>query len=136
MADWRKFIASSDSPYEFQLNTPIGAEFRVPPPYPDLIVEQSVHVGVNRLVWHVVAVKAEDAARDKKEQHRFGRLVAVLEGGSEIELYRAPWDDEIDEPPIDMTRCGACRGNIPDGAALLLSGVAYHVRCVMTDGED
>jgi len=133
--DWTKVLGDINGPYEFDLGIGPGAEYEVPPPYPNLHVDLSECLHVRRTLVHVVDVTASAEERDRVEHIRIIRVVAETEDGSQIEFKRfaVPAQEENDQP-VDTSLCHACGGTIPEGQHVIIEGKAYHKRCV-EEGE-
>ena len=128
---WSKLVTHPSGPYDITLAVKIGDELAAPPPYPYLRVVEVELVQARRLVWQMVTVDADDPERaGTGERLRFGRLVAELEGGGEVELDRHALPTEDPAPAADPGTCGACGQRIPQGTAVEHDGGFYHRRCM------
>jgi hypothetical protein len=131
-AMWSKLVSHATGPYDVRLDVGEGDELTAPPPYPYLKVLASKVVQARRLCWQVVDVEAQDPEHpEARALLRFGRLVAELEGGGEVELDRHPLP--LVDPPAraaDPSTCGACDQHIPQGTGVEHEGAWYHRRCM------
>lgn len=123
-----QLLAQPECPYEFSLGLEKGTKYPGKPPYPQLLVLESQDVHVREIRWQRIVVRAESPEVERKENVQVMRLVAVLEGGGEMEMSRMAMPIEVDEKPdADPTKCAACRTAIPPGAGVLGDdGLWYH----------
>jgi hypothetical protein len=128
---FHEILSSSSCPFEFSLKLKKKDRFPGKPPYPQLIVLDNVVTHVREIQWQMIKVRASVPESGKMEDVQIMRLVAVLEGGEEVEMQRVALPaDVVQEMPVDPTRCGACGGKIPPGAATVKDGVSYHWTCL------
>jgi len=136
MKAWDELLGSIQAPYDIQLGLEPGTRFPARPPYPDLAVLEVDNVHVRQIVLQRMVVEAttpEDAgvASEPRKTYEVLRLVALLEGGAEMEIHRTAVEVKgTDDRPIDPTRCAACNRPIPYGEGVTVDGRAYHQRCV------
>lgn len=125
-----ELLGNKEGPFEFALGISSGTRFEGVAPYPDLEVVNSTEVHVRRMVWQVLDVSARLPERIDAEPLRICRLVAELEGGGEVEFERQILPlDEMKIQEVNITKCAACLGNIPEGDAIISDNIAYHQRC-------
>lgn len=131
---WAELLGASDCPYDITLSSKKGGRFEAPPPFPDLKILAVKSKHVRRIVFQEVDVEARADERDKVKRYRVRRLVADMEGDTEVELSRevlpAQLLEDLEGHNINTSVCGACGGNIPRGDHILIESVAYHRRCV------
>jgi hypothetical protein len=134
MRVWTDLLGSKDSPYDIHLETKAGAKYEVRPPWPNLEVLSADVLPIEAIVQQVIRVRATIPEADAEQDLVITRLVARLQGGGEIELEKAALPTETIIEEVDITRCGACGGNIVPGDAEILETdegrQAFHSRCV------
>ena len=126
----QRMFAEQDSPYELNTKLEPGTRYEATPPYPDVTVTQSDVIHVRELVYHTVAAELRDITTENKQNISIGRLVAVLEGGDEVEIHRVVLPADVEEEGVDLSVCGSCGGKIKIGGAHMHEGRAYHHRCL------
>ena len=128
-----QMLGSDSCPYEFNLELEKGTKYPGKPPYPELLVLSNDTAHVREIRWQRVVVRASIPETGKMDNVQIMRLVAVLEGGQEMEMSRIalPVDIENDTPE-DPTTCAACHGKIPHGAGTKHEVKWYHTgRCLL-----
>jgi len=129
---YHEMMGSDECPYQLSLDLEKGTQFPGKPPYPQLTVVSNETAHVRELRWQNLVVKAMLPEIGKREDVRIMRLVAVLEGGEEIELSRVALPaDVVEELPPDPTTCASCGCKIPIGAGVLVERKYYHHGCVV-----
>jgi hypothetical protein len=123
-----ELLSQDVQPYEFALGLEKGASFPGKPPYPEIVVLLNNTVRVRELQWQHLLVRASSPEVDRTEDVQIMRLVAVLEGGTEIEMQReAIPADVLELVEADPSRCAACTRPIPPGGAVVdENGRHYH----------
>lgn len=121
-----ELLGNQAAPHEFTLDTADGERIEAEAPYPNVDVVSAEVKPVKRLVYQTIVVSA---SKDDlpAEQVVIGRLVAELEGGSEIEIQRDALPLNAGE--VDTSKCVACGGRILPGEAVIDESGAYHERC-------
>jgi len=119
MTKWCDQLAASDG-VALTTEMKAGDNLATVPPMPDMAVEKSVLLEVERVVYHAMVVKAERDGRS--ERIAVGRLVAVLKDGGELEFEREAHPATQVESEVDTSMCASCGGTIPDGEAVMLCG--------------
>lgn len=126
----QRLFAVEDSPYELNTKLEVGTKYEATPPYPDVTVKESSVLHVRELVYHLLGVELRDIGTDKKEDVSIGRLVAILEGGDEVEIHRTVLPSNVVEDGVDLSVCASCGGKIKIGGGKMYEGRAYHDRCL------
>lgn len=134
MAKYHEMLGAADCPYEFSLEVSEGTVYRGRPPYPDLTVLSVDDSHIRELRWQRILVRADNFEM-KSEDVQIMRLVAIIEGGGEIEMQRVAVPAELmPEEPSDRAKCVACGDRIPFGAGIEVDGKWYHEgRCYLSD---
>jgi len=130
---WHELVSSQEAPYELPLGVEVGAICRAAPPFPDIEVQGTDVVEIDRLYYQTLRVTATMERSDREQSIIVGRLMAVTKDGAEVEIQRHALPVEAVEHNVDTTRCAACGGNIPHGEARIHEDRAYHSICL---GED
>lgn len=129
---FHELLGRQDCPYEFSVGLEQKTVYEGKPPYPRLIVLDNDSVHVREIRWQVLTVRATMPETGKTEDVRIMRVVAVIEGGEEVEMSRVALPaDVVQDIHADPTRCAGCKGKIPVGARVQGDdGRFYHVgRC-------
>lgn len=127
---WIEFISADDSPYEFTLGLEKGTIWQGEDPCPNMQLTENKELHVRRFVMQkmkIVAGEGETALLN------VDRLVAELEGGSEIELSRTVYRNEDDVIKKDENICESCGERIRTDDKVEIDGCFYHSRCVYAD---
>ena len=136
--DLAKYFEGSDSPYIMKLGQEAGSQFQAKPPFPDANILECDEVYVRRMVLQRTVVRAFTPGENGARDIEVVRLVAELEGGDELEIFRTA--DEMTDPVpspanADKARCAGCHGNIPHGDGIPHGDDVYHERC-LTSSDD
>lgn len=124
-----EILGRTDCPYEFGLDLKNATVFEGKAPYPRLVVLNNETIHVRSIKWQVLDVRATMPETQKLENVRIMRLVAVLEGGGEVEMSRVALPaDVVDDIPADPTKCAACGGKIPVGSGVRGDDGKYYHR--------
>lgn len=128
---FHEMLGSVSCPFEFNLNLKKGQTFPGKPPYPQLVVLENDIAHVREIRWQILRIRASTPETGKIENVQIMRLVAVLEGGQEVEMQRVALPaDVVEEIPADPTRCAACGGKLPHGSGIEYDGAWYHGTCL------
>lgn len=124
-------LGSAECPYNFKLDLSKGTQYAGKGHYPRLTVLGNESVHVREVKCQVILVRAESPETGKTEEVQIMRMVAVLEGGTEMELSRMAVPSDIaDRTKGDPSICTSCRGRIPHGAGTKVDDDWYHYGCV------
>lgn len=135
MYRWEEWLASAHCELAFTRDLKPGATFPGRTPYPEVTVLQAAVTHVRELVSHTMRVRALVPESGQEEDYIVGRLVAILEGGDEVEVARTAIPAAVaDAMPEDPTRCAACGRAIPPGAGATHDGRAYHAGSCLREG--
>ena len=117
-------------PYQFALDTKAGRQYCPEDPYPAIRITAVRDARVREWRWQTLTGRAGSPPDDRAV--RVLRLVAVLEGGEEVEVQRvAAVLTECAQVPMHAEgRCPACGGVVPEGTGVSLEGTQYHLGCI------
>lgn len=127
--NWLDLFGSAS--YELPLEVTPGSRFEGGPGYPDARVLSSEVLYPRRLLIQRMDLTVTDGA-EKNQRIRVHRVAVETEDGELVEIRRlaSPLEGEVS---IDVTRCVACGGTIPEGQHVVIGDGAYHTRCVEDD---
>jgi len=126
-----KMVESQDSPYAFQLGLEPGTTLQGEGHFPDLVIQSVTETPVKEIRWQLLRVKAEHPNQVGEEFLIVGRLVAVLDNDSEVEVgERTALLADMVETGIDMTTCASCgRKNLQPNTMKVHEGQPYCPMC-------
>jgi hypothetical protein len=127
MLRYEELLDSPECPYQFSLENKAGDECPGKPPYPAMMIISSTSTHVREVRLHSMRVRLHTPETESVQDMEIVRLIAVLEGGGEMEVSRSSFPAEIvDNRPSDPTRCAACGKEIPPGSGVAYKGSMYH----------
>ena len=120
------------APLPFALGMSPGEELQVGAPHPSFVVGGTSEAFVRHIVWQIVDGLATPAGGGEGAQVRVCRLVAVLEGGGEVELQREVIPAEaLTDAEVQACACLACGQPFSDRDTIVATdGGACHHYCV------
>lgn len=126
-----EMVGSHEAPYAFSLGLEPGSVLQGTGHYPDLELQSVIEQPVKEIKWQLIRAKAEHPKQDGEELLIIGRLVAVLENGSEVEVGdRTVLPADLVETGIDMTTCASCgRKNLEPNTMNVHEDAAYCPMC-------
>lgn len=124
-------VEDHGAPYDFQLGLESGVTLQGSGHFPDLEIQSVVEQPVKEIKWQMLRAKAVHPNQDGEENLIIGRLIAVLENGSEVEVGdRTVLQAEMVETGVDMTTCASCRRqNLQPEGMVVHEGQAYCPMC-------
>jgi len=130
---WRAMIGDRSGPYLFERGDEPGTIYPGAAPFPDLSLVASMTTPIEKLEYQTMEVEASGDFSERRESFYVGRLVAILENGTEVEFGREVLAKSAIKQGVEVVACEACGRKIPSGEAVILDGVAYHSHCVEGD---